>query len=74
MIQPQIHLIEEGVTSQVYANTYRELKKAIKRCIEDGDEDMVYVYRSRRGQWGEWFEHWKLDDDGKPGIIKEGWS
>ena len=54
-------------------NTYTELKKKIKdfceRCIE---EEGVFVVRSRRGQWGEWFERWQLVN-GKPTIIKEGW-
>jgi hypothetical protein len=55
--------------------TYRELKKAIKgMCEESIGADGVAVYRTRRGQWGEWFEHWDLDDNGKPYIKKEGWQ
>ena len=53
--------------------TYRELKKHIKKmCNENIDVDGVAVYRTRRGQWGEWFEHWDLDSNGKPYIKKEG--
>jgi hypothetical protein len=33
----------------------------------------VFVVRSRRGEWGEWFEHWELIN-GKPTIVKKGWS
>ena len=55
-------------------DTYRELKKDIKkhceRCIE---VEGVYVVRSRRGSWGEYFEYWKLDNNGKPYIDREGW-
>jgi hypothetical protein len=36
------------------------------------NRDYVTVCRSRRGEWGEWFEHWKLDDE-KLSIIKYGW-
>lgn len=55
-------------------NTYRELKKDLKRHIERCIEvEGVYVVRSRRGSWGEWFEYWKLDAEGKPYIDREGW-
>lgn len=37
-----------------------------------GRQDYVSVYRSKRGEWGQWFEHWKLVDM-KPVKIKEGW-
>jgi hypothetical protein len=54
--------------------TYAELKKDLPTiCKENIDDDGVSVYRSRRGQWGEWFETWKLDN-GVPTIVKEGWS
>ena len=55
-------------------NTYAELKKALKDYILHnhigGDE--VVVSRSRRGEWGEWFEKWELVN-GKPTIVKQGW-
>ena len=56
-------------------NTYVELKKALKdRILHDhiGSEP-VFVSRSRRGEWGEWFEKWELVN-GKPTIIKQGWQ
>jgi len=56
----------------VYYNTYRELKKNIKKHLEENLEPMVSVYRTRRGEWGEWFEHWMLEG-GKPKIVKQGW-
>jgi hypothetical protein len=39
-----------------------------------------YMYRNTRNslsykesEWGEWFEHWVLDD-GKPVISNQGWN
>lgn len=56
-------------------NTYKELKKDLKDiCKSNIDVDGVFVVRSKRGQWGEWNERWDLDSNGKPTIIKEGWS
>lgn len=52
--------------------TYKELKKNIKKHLEENLEPMVFVNRSRRGKWGEWFENWMLVG-GKPQIIKQGW-
>jgi hypothetical protein len=46
-----------------------ELKKHIKEHLDICIETHVTVYRTRRGEWGEWFEHWVLDD-GKPVISK----
>ena len=37
------------------------------------NDPQVNVYRSRRGEWGEWFEHWELSN-GKPVIVKQGWQ
>jgi hypothetical protein len=56
-------------------NTYSELKKALKDYIlhDHIGDDAVFVVRSRRGEWGEWFEHWRLVN-GVPTIVKEGWS
>jgi hypothetical protein len=52
--------------------TYRELKKNMKKHLEENLESVISVSRSRRGEWGEWFEHWQMVN-GKPTIIKEGW-
>lgn len=55
--------------------TYAELKKALKDYILDTHigENEVFVTRSRRGEWGEWFEKW-VKINGKPTIIKKGWQ
>jgi len=52
--------------------TYKELKKNLLKHLQENLEPTVSVYRSRRGEWGEWFEHWMLVG-GKPQIIKQGW-
>lgn len=83
--KPQITIITEE-TRRDYANsygkkspyktiqypTYRELKKNIKRHLEENLESTVSVSRSKRGEWGEYFENWQLVN-GKPTIVKEGW-
>jgi hypothetical protein len=68
-----------GVTSeytQKKFKTYTELKKALKDYILHNhigeDDDYVIVIRSRRGEWGEWYEKWELVND-TPTIIKQGW-
>jgi hypothetical protein len=52
--------------------TYVELKKNIKKHLKENLEAQISVSRSKRGEWGEWFENWRLED-GEPTIIKEGW-
>lgn len=54
--------------------TYRELLKKLPTILEHSIDVYVSVVRSKRGEWGEWFEHWQLDDDNKPVIIKQGWN
>lgn len=54
--------------------TYTELKKKLREILSNHvGEDPVFVSRSRRGEWGEWFEYWELDN-GKPTITKKGWQ
>ena len=57
-------------------NTYTELKKALKDYILHNhigdDDDYVHVIRSRRGEWGEYYEKWEKIN-GKPKITKQGW-
>ena len=52
--------------------TYAELKKNLKTYLTIAHE-YVLVTRSRRGEWGEWFERWELIK-GKPTIVKQGWN
>ena len=83
--KPQVRVITQESNGNFYnrqANsafvsipypTYKELKKNLKQHLLDNLEPMVSVYRSRRGQWGEWFENWMLVG-GEPKIISQGWQ
>lgn len=54
-------------------DSYAELKSKLKEMIAESIDGEVYVVRSRKGEWGEWFEYWKIIN-GKPMITKEGWN
>lgn len=53
--------------------TYAELRSKLKTLIEEAPDNEVTVFRSRRGEWGEWFEKWRFNHARKPVIIKQGW-
>jgi hypothetical protein len=53
-------------------STYREVLKNMKSLLERSFDDEVCVSRSRRGEWGEWFERWSLRQ-GKPYKYKATW-
>jgi hypothetical protein len=54
-------------------NTYREVKRKMKAFMNDSFDENVYVYRKRRGEWGEWYEHWARIGS-KCEIYKQGWQ
>lgn len=54
--------------------TYKELKKNLKKHLTENLENPLSVTRSRRGEWGEFYEHWTLGINGEPKIIKQGWN
>ena len=56
-----------------YFRTYKEVKRKMTEFIEASYDGQVNVYRSRRGEWGEWFEHWEKIGKKKV-IVKEGWQ
>lgn len=82
--RPQITYITEESTRDYRNNmrssrtitkrfdTYAQLKRSLKAILISNLDEYAFVSRSRRGEWGEWFEHWALVN-GKPKIIKEGW-
>ena len=53
--------------------TYAELKKRMNAFMYDSFDECVSVYRHRRGEWGEWFEHWQKQGR-KNVIVKQGWQ
>jgi hypothetical protein len=73
---------EKRKSDQVEFDTYRALLKALPeyilksrsaRCHEEAvPSNEVTLFRSRRGEWGEWMEKWTLID-GKLKKFKEGW-
>jgi hypothetical protein len=52
--------------------TYAELKSKLKGIMKEYRVSEVTVSRSRRGEWGEWFEYWHLSGN-KLTKGKEGW-
>jgi hypothetical protein len=53
--------------------TYGKLKKELPTLLKSSHDNFVSVVRSKRGEWGEWYEHWMLVN-GVPTIVKEGWN
>ena len=41
--------------------------------MNESIDDIVEVYRSRRGEWGEWFERWERTPNNKLIITKQTW-
>jgi len=79
MITPQIHVDTIDFKRTVlFFKTYRELKKNLKRVFEEYGVRELYVLRSRRGMWGEWFEYWEYPYTSKakekPYITNSGWN
>ena len=61
----------DGLQSSKEFPTYRELKKHLPTILNLSDCPAT-VFRTRRGDWGEWFENWACVN-GKPTLIKQGW-
>jgi len=55
-----------------YFPTYAEVKKNLVALIKECPDEILTLTRSRRGEWGEWFEKWGMYE-GKPVKLKEGW-
>lgn len=53
--------------------TYRLLVKNMKILLEESSDNEVTVSRSKRGEWGEWFEVWRKSG-GVIEIVKQGWN
>jgi len=53
-------------------STYAEVKRNMKLLLQRSNDNEVRVNRSRRGEWGEWFEYWSMSN-GKPVITRKGW-
>lgn len=67
------HLFERGKSSKTFVfPTYRELKQKMVGIMKEYNNDEVSVSRSRRGEWGEWFEYWHRHGN-KVVKGREGW-
>jgi hypothetical protein len=67
--KPQVTINNQ---TTVFSN-YAEVKKNMRFLLQRSNIHEVYVSRSRRGCWGEWFEYWGFDHSHKPIIKKQGW-
>lgn len=55
-------------------DNYRLLRKAMKAMMSDSVDNIVDVTRTRRGEWGQWFERWAINEaTNKLEKIKETW-
>lgn len=63
--------ISNGKLQQSFG-TYAEVKRRMRDLLNLSDDNLVCVYRHRRGEWGEWFEHWSMIN-GRPEITRSGW-
>jgi hypothetical protein len=64
---------ERGENISLSLPTYAEVKKRMNAFMKDSFDECVNVYRHRRGEWGEWFEHWQKQGK-KNVIVKQGWQ
>jgi len=72
--RPQVRINLRNFKSESFQYpTYKELKRNLIKHLNESYDDEVSVSRSRRGEWGEWFENWGFNAEGKPVIIKQGW-
>ena len=73
--KPQIRINLRNFKSESFQYpTYKELRRNLIKHLKESYDNEVTVSRSRRGEFGEWFENWQLDFDGKNAtIIKQGW-
>lgn len=53
--------------------TYSEIKRKMRELLKESDSNIVMVLRSKRGEWGEWFEYWTIQNN-KPVIKRQGWN
>ena len=66
--KPQVTINGQTTSFDTYRGGLRNMKLLLERSVDNE----VCVSRSKRGQWGEWFERWQLQC-GKPVLIKACW-
>ena len=56
-------------------DTYAELRKSMGSMMRDSIDQKLTVTRTRRGEWGQWFEVWEWNSYAKKNVItKQGWQ
>ena len=46
----------------------------MKAMMSDSIDNVIDVTRTRRGEWGQWFERWAINEDNNKLVkIKETW-
>lgn len=74
MLRPSILSNQaNGVLKRFEYKNLRKLRKDMRRQITQSIDGEIHVARSRRGNWGEWFEVWDMCA-GKPRLLREGWQ
>jgi len=73
--QRDIYEEDRRVGAIFHANEYRQGLRDARRelVLRSGEVNVLRVSRTRKGQWGEWFEVWVHRGDGKVRLEREGW-
>lgn len=74
--KPQVTINGQTTIFNTYAEVKRNMRLLLDRSIVGNKlrtNAEVFVSRSRRGEWGEWFEYWGYNAERKPVITKQGW-
>ncbi|MDD4922194.1 MAG: hypothetical protein PHS30_06925 [Bacteroidales bacterium] len=75
--KPQVTVNGKTTSFSSYKEVKKNMKLLLDRSIIENNlqgNGEVMVSRSRRGEWGEWFEYWCISlKTGKPVIFKQGW-
>lgn len=65
---------QEGKNVDKTFPTYIKLRRAMKAMMSDSIDNVIDVTRTRRGEWGQWFERWAINEQtNKLEKIKETW-
>ena len=65
---------QNGTDERRVFPTYAKLRGAMKAMMSDSVDNVVDVTRTRRGEWGQWFERWAINEQtNKLEKIKETW-
>jgi hypothetical protein len=52
---------QQGSDVEKTYKTYAALRKEMRAMMNDSEDNIVEVIRTRRGEWGQWFERWSVN-------------